>query len=251
MSNLELWESLETTDTQYTRKMTTGAKLTSIDPMYQIKKFTDKFGQCGKGWGFTVTYSELIEGARMMSDAHRDGDGHPIDFGPSKVHTARIELWYLDGSERCTIEGTGHTPYLTLTKNGPTTDMEYEKKSITDALTKAMSMLGMSADVRMGQFDNPDYVAGLQLEEAIEGSVEDEAAKIKQRQDYDDWYTKTLELCRTAVSMHELEVVYTSSMLRVKGQGTADQVTEFTNAKNERGRELVKAQREQQQEVPA
>jgi hypothetical protein len=242
ISNLEWWDQLEVTDTTYTKKMDTGAKLTSINPEYQIKKFTELFGPCGRGWGFTVTHSEIIEGAVMSKREIVDADGAPINFGPCKVHTARVELWYESPEGEAgkhTIEGTGHTPFVYMTSHGPTTDMEYEKKSITDALTKAMSMLGMGGDVRMGLFDDSEYVADLQRTEAIEGAVDKEAEMIKQRQNYDDWLEQTAGLVRTSLGMHELEVIFKSSMVRLEKQGSAADKKKLNDAKNARARELM------------
>jgi len=244
--NLTWWDELEVTDTAFTKPMTTGAKLTSINPEYQIKKFTELFGPCGKGWGFTVTHSEIIEGAPMMKREITNDDGSPINFGPSQVHTARVELWYKSDGETHKIEGTGHTPFVYMTQYGPTTDMEYEKKSITDALTKAMSMLGMGGDVRMGMFDDSEYVANLQRTEAIEGAVDKEAEMVRQRQEFIYWYDKTFALASTATSMHELEVIFKSSMVRLENQGTAEQITEFKTVKNRRARELMANAKEQE-----
>ena len=251
MSNLEMWEALETTDTAFTKKMDTGAKLTSISPMWQIKRFTEKFGQCGKGWGFTVTYSEIVDGGPMMKDKIKDEHGNPRNFGPSKIHTARVELWYNDNGTRYTIEGTGHTKFVYMTNYGPTTDEEYEKKSITDALTKAMSMLGMSADVRMGLFDDHNYVAELQRNEAIEGAEDKMAEKVKQSQEFEEWLKTTIELMTSSKQMRELKVIFESGEIRVKAQGTAAQHKVFVDAKNTVGKALMKAEREANAEQPA
>lgn len=246
-SNLAWWDTFEVTDTKYTKKMTTGSKLTSINPEYQVKRFTELFGPCGKGWGFTVTHSEIIEGALMTNNA-LDDTGRVIYFGPCKIHTARVELWYMDEDKKHTIEGTGHTPFVYLTKTGLfITDMEYEKKSITDALTKAMSMLGMGGDIRMGRFDDSEYVANLQRNEAIDGAVDKKAEMIKQRQEFDEWFLQTLELMRTATSMHELEVLFKSQGIRVGSQGSDEEKATFKEVKNQRVLEL-KAEKQEQAE---
>ncbi len=249
--SLELWDLFEKTDTAFTKRQDTGAKLTSINPEYQIKKFTEHFGPCGVGWGFELVSSEMIEGAAMVSRKIEGNDGVPINFGPCLIHTAKVKLWFKmpedpavhKGAEIHSITATGHTKFVYMTQYGPTTDDEYEKKSTTDALTKAMSFLGMGGDIRMGMFDDPEYVAQLQLDEAIDGSVDREAALIEQRQEYDDWYDKTLELCRTATSMHELEVIFKSSLVRIAGQGTKDQTNKLTDSKNARATELIRAER--------
>ena len=248
--SLELWDLFEKTDTAFTKTSDEGARLTSINPQYQIKRFTEEFGPCGVDWGFDLIESFFVEGAPMMRSNITDADGKPINFGPCKVHTGRVKLWFrMEGDEAMNyITATGHTRFVYMTKNGPTTDEEYEKKTVTDGLTKAMSMLGMGGDVRMGQFDDPEYVTQLQLEEAIEGSVDKEAALVEQDQDYREWFDKVHELAKTATGMHELEVIFKSSMVRIKGQGTKEQVEIFTNTKNARATELIRAEREQQEQ---
>ena len=41
---------------------------------------------------------------------------------------------------------------------GPFTDEEAPKKSLTDALSKAMSWLGFAADIHLGRWDDNKYV---------------------------------------------------------------------------------------------
>ena len=62
-----------------------------------------------------------------------------------------------------------------------TTDGEAPKKSLTDAIKKALSMLGFSADVFLGMFDDVNYVQQLQAEQAIE-QAEDRQAEIERQQ---------------------------------------------------------------------
>jgi hypothetical protein len=45
-----------------------------------------------------------------------------------------------------------------LYKSNNSLDDEAPKKAMTDALTKAMSHLGMSADIFLGKFDDNKYV---------------------------------------------------------------------------------------------
>jgi hypothetical protein len=240
-ANLKVWDQFEVTDTRFTKPMDTGAGLTSINPEYQIKKFTEVFGPCGAGWGFTVKESFMVDGADMMNRAVKDDAGAPINFGPMKINTVRLELWYLEplSNHRCVIEGVGHTNFVSMTKYGPFTDGDYEKKSVTDALTKAMSMLGMGGDVRMGQFDNKEYVEALQREEFIEESTDKQAATLDQRNEFNEWFDKTCGLMESATGLHELEMIFKTSEIRVGAQGTPDQKEELNTTKNERARALI------------
>lgn len=231
--SLEIWDQLETTDTKFTKRMTTGAKLTSINAEYQLKKMTEVFGAAGKGWGYELLHSEFVDGHDMVQKT----DDGPVNHGPTKVHTCRVRLWYqdpLDFQRKNYIQATGHTPFIYMTTYGPHTDMEYEKKSITDAITKAMSFLGMGGDVRMGLFDDNEYVSELQREEAIDQAVDKEAETIKQRQEFEEWYAKCVEHMQNATDVRVLEIIYKPGKIRVAKQGTPDQIIIFDQTKTEK-----------------
>ena len=53
--NMDLWNSLAESDMKYLKKVSFGSrKFTSIDPQYQIRKMTEKFGPVGP-----VSYTHL------------------------------------------------------------------------------------------------------------------------------------------------------------------------------------------------
>ena len=56
-------------------------------------------------------------------------------------------------------------------------DDEAPKKALTDAMTKAFSHLGVSADVFLGMFDNSKYVAA--MKEKFNGTTAAEGIKVK------------------------------------------------------------------------
>ena len=65
-----------------------------------------------------------------------------------------------------------------LYKKAGTLDDEAPKKALTDAMTKAFSHLGVSADVFLGLFDNNKYVAT--MKEKFNGkATKDEGIKAK------------------------------------------------------------------------
>lgn len=245
---MELWEQIDTTDPRYTKKMTSGARLTSINGEYQMKRMTELFGPCGLGWGYEIKSSDLL-------------DGGPIDGNPELpsilLHTMHVMLWYREPHSlstytgesgiheigKCHVEGIGHTSFrYGATRDGQRgamVDLEYEKKSLTDALTNAMAKLGMAADVRMGMFDERDYVEGLKDEIAIEEAGDAEAEAASQRHDFEDWYAAHLDLIKTAGSIREMEILYKGARPRVERQGTAEQKDAHRTAKDVRFRELA------------
>lgn len=263
-SNLDYWLQLDITDPERTSKSDYGAKLTSINGVYQFKKMTATFGPCGIGWGYDVIEERMDDTgplfARTYDTSARkpvpllDGDNHPIPLGINgQLHTMRISLWYvrpIRGSEvtqeetsvddRCYIEGIGHTPYRFMNNNDtfPNIDQEYLKKSMTDALTNAMAKLGMSADVRMGLFDNDEYVQGLRDEAAIEAADDSDAEIARQRHEFEDWLAAHFELLGTAGTVRELEILFKGARPRIERQGTKEVQDEHTTTKNTRFKEL-------------
>lgn len=144
--NLAIWQKVETTDPKYTKPITgRGYNGTSTNATYLVKKATSVFGPCGIGWGVTVLNEGLLEGA----------DG-------SKVHRVHIRLWYMLDGKRGEVEHFGQTDFCGKRKSGQWfTDEEAPKKSMTDAMLKALSMIGFAADIHLGQYDDNKYVATL------------------------------------------------------------------------------------------
>lgn len=141
-TNLELWEKVEKTDPNYTKKANVGGnKITSIAPQYQIKQATEQFGTYGRTWGFKdikLDYSLAL---------HAD----------LVVFTG---VFYYPEGEFPIINS------IKLYKDNAKTkiDDDFAKKIETDALTKALSKLGFNADVFMGRFDDERYVSQLREE---------------------------------------------------------------------------------------
>jgi hypothetical protein len=130
--NKKYWDQLKTTDPRFTKKINKGfGELTTIDPMWQIGKMTEVFGPCGIGWGWDCKYT----------------------YTDSMVF-AEITIW-LD----CKSQNYGPVSSVqSLHKSNGKLDDECTKKAMTDALTKALSHVGVSADVFLGMHDNSKYV---------------------------------------------------------------------------------------------
>jgi hypothetical protein len=151
---LELWESVCETDPAYTKefKRSGGFVGTAINATYLMRRATEKWGPCGTGWGWEIVEERILDGGPITTK-----DGH--NLGTEKVHVIRLQLWYRDGE--CTRKlppHFGQTTFVGSNKYGAFTDEEAPKKSLTDALTKSLSMLGFAADVHLGLFDDNKYV---------------------------------------------------------------------------------------------
>jgi hypothetical protein len=152
--NNALWSRVEKTDPKYTKQFSRsgGFKGTATNATYLAMKATQTFGPCGIGWGINVLSEQFVEGA-------------PLDGGVrAVVHKLHVRLWYILDGVRGEIEHFGQTDFVYSTKSGLRTDEEAPKKSLTDAMSKCLSLLGFSADIHMGRYDDNKYVASLQDE---------------------------------------------------------------------------------------
>lgn len=147
--NMKLWASVEKTPPEHTKQITGKAyQGTSPKPHYLIRKATEVFGPCGIGWGFTIVDERVEEGA-----------------GGEKMHIARVRVWYEWQGKRGEVEHVGGTQFSGMRNSGKAfTDEDAPKKSVTDALVKAMSMIGFAGDIFMGRYDDSKYVAELKSE---------------------------------------------------------------------------------------
>jgi len=152
--NLSIWNTVERTDPAHTKNFSRGGgfKGTAISPIYLAQKATEVFGPAGIGWGMEVADEQMLEGAPLL-----DANGAVIAY--EKIHCLRVKLWYKFGDEIGEVQQYGQTTFIGKNKFGFFTDEEAPKKSLTDAMTKCLSLLGFSADVHLGRFDDNKYIA--------------------------------------------------------------------------------------------
>jgi hypothetical protein len=164
MDNLDLWNAVERTDPSHTKAITGKAyQGTSPKPHYLVRKATETFGPCGIGWGFEIADEKLLDGALL----------DPGFF--ERIHMARVRVWYEWDGKRGTIEHVGQTVFCGKRKDGkPFTDEDAPKKSVTDALVKALSMIGFAGDIFMGRFDDSKYVNDVRREIADQSRAGDD-----------------------------------------------------------------------------
>ena len=137
-TNMDIWKKLGRTNPKYTKNFNKfGTELTTIDPMYQLMMMTDLFGPVGEGWSYHVNYTytdKCVFAEVTIRYCVRKQDSNPwYKYGP----VSSVQALYK--------------------KNGGLDD-EAPKKAMTDAMTKAFSHLGMSADVFLGLFNSNKYV---------------------------------------------------------------------------------------------
>jgi len=148
---MKVWNAVQQTDPKYTKGFKKGGGFsgTAINATYQIRRATELWGPIGGKWGYEVVTSEYVKGA--------DND---------IIHVLMIKFRHPDGA----FDVFGQTTFAGANKNGKFTDEEAPKKSLTDAITKGLAMLGFSADVFLGLYDDNKYVNDLR-QQAAQGVV--------------------------------------------------------------------------------
>jgi hypothetical protein len=138
--NLALWNRLKRTNPKATKPYR-GATFsgTQIDPYWRYLMMTDTFGPCGKGWGYEITDPIITDGMMFIG----------------------AKVWYSnpENGEKywSGMQYGGDTLFKTRKDGTKTPNDECAKMAVTDAVGKALSLLGLGADVYTGQFDDSKY----------------------------------------------------------------------------------------------
>ena len=233
MSNMEIWDSLFKTDPAYTKPgKVNGMMITSISPMYVIRALTEKFGPAGEGWGYTIIEERFDDGAPIF-----DKETKQLVCN-EKLHTVLLEGWYRIKGEVVKLpQQFGHTPYIYRSKYGPISDLEAPKKSVSDALKKSFSMIGVGADIFLGMFEDPAYVEYVANESALAKADDKDAEAMKQKEEYEEWRSSHLKTFSESVTKNEANKLFTliaRKMERHNDQGGLRKLNEIKNELAER-----------------
>lgn len=140
--NLKIWDQFADIDPKFTKPITgKDYSGTSANPQYMIKCLTELFGPIGIGFGWDVV-AESIE-----------------RFGDTAIHWCRIDFWHTDRAN--TFQAYGQTKMAYMTRGGNAylkVDEDAPKKSLTDAVTKAASQVGIASNIFLGRWDDSKYV---------------------------------------------------------------------------------------------
>ncbi|MTC34904.1 hypothetical protein GKR67_09790 [Providencia alcalifaciens] len=222
--HLSIWKRVQRTDARFTKPLEgMGFTGTSINSTYMFMRATEIFGPIGEGWGYEVIEEKFIDGKPLVEPVLdernkqvatkflRDSDG---SLFCEQNHSLKIKFWYnTERGLRGEFESYGATPYRYQTNYGIKVDGEVIKKSLTDAIKKALSMLGFSSDVFMGMHDNPEYVASNKLEYEIKAATDNAEDTTRVRKELDEKFTRHTETMRSAVTANELRGI-TSTLTR-------------------------------------
>ena len=137
MENLEIYNKVKSVPKDAQKEIFGGRLkgMTDIKPQWRIQKMTEIFGVCGIGWKF-----EIID----IKYSEKDEKKQQCCF-------VKINLYVkVDNKWSDAIPGIGGSSFIALEKNGLYLSDECEKMALTDALSVAMKMIGVGADVYMG-----------------------------------------------------------------------------------------------------
>lgn len=112
-----------------------------INPQWRYKAMTETFGIVGMGWKFTVD--------KMWTEPAANGE--TMAFVNVSVYVN------IGGEWSQAIPGTGGATLIVSESKGMYNDDDAYKKATTDALSTAMKMLGVAADIYMGLWDGAKY----------------------------------------------------------------------------------------------
>jgi len=140
MENLAHWDRFADIDPKFTKAITGKPyKGTSPNPQYVIRCLTEMFGPVGQGFGWDIVAEDFTP------------------LGGETLHWCRIKFWHTDRAN--TFDSYGQTKACYTTNAGKVmVDEDAPKKSLTDAIIKAASHIGIGANIFLGRWDDQKYV---------------------------------------------------------------------------------------------
>ena len=147
--NLSAWNSFSKPPPSFLKKIGGGrlAGKSDINPQWRYKAMTEQYGPCGIGWKFEIV--------RFWTEK---GDGGEV-FAFSQINLFTLTPQSKD-CVRCwsaPIPGIGGSMLIAAEKGGLHNNDEAFKMATTDALGTAMKMLGVAAEVYLGNWDGAKY----------------------------------------------------------------------------------------------
>lgn len=142
--NMRIWDAVKRPPPEALKTINGGrlSGMTDVKPQWRYQAVTELFGPCGIGWKFEIV--------RLWTEP--GSDGQVLAF-------AHINL-FIPGNENkwaVPIPGIGGSMLITKESKGLHNSDEAFKMAITDALSTAMKMLGVAADIYSGMWDGGKY----------------------------------------------------------------------------------------------
>ncbi len=137
--NTKLWDTLKRVPPDQLKQFSRsgGFKGTAIKPMWSFHRMTEIFGPVGKGWGINEpTFTTVPAGDEILV-------------------FCIVSVWHEEAAQA--VYGVGGDKVRVVQSNGPRNDDEAFKKAYTDAITNALKLIGVGADIHMGLWDGNKY----------------------------------------------------------------------------------------------
>lgn len=141
--NLKVWNSFNQPPQTALKTIAAGRMKgkSDINPQWRYKAMTDTFGIVGIGWKFTID--------KLWTEAGANNE--VMAFANVSVYVKA------DGQWSDAIQGNGGSTLVAKESSGMHNSDEAFKMAITDALSTALKMLGVAADIYMGMWDGTKY----------------------------------------------------------------------------------------------
>lgn len=117
--------------------------MTDVNPQWRYQAMTEQFGPCGLGWKYKIDKMWTEQGC----------DGEVLAFTQVSVRVFVHDVW------SAPVVGVGGNHLVTKEKAGLRNNDECWKMALTDALSVALKMFGVAADIYAGLWDGSKYVA--------------------------------------------------------------------------------------------
>jgi len=142
--NLKIWNKLKQPPASALKTIKGGRLkgMTDVNPQFRYQTMTETFGLCGVGWKYDIEKLWLETAGEQV-----------CAFAEIKLYTRSTleDVW------NDPIPGIGGSMLVAKEKHGPYVSDEAYKMAVTDALSVAMKMIGMAADIYAGLWDGSKY----------------------------------------------------------------------------------------------
>jgi len=152
--NMEIWDKVRQPPRDALKTITGGRLrgMTDINPQWRYEVLTEIFGPCGVGWKYEVEKLWLEPGSDEQITAFAKVNFY---YRTENIEAAGFVKQWSDP-----IPGIGGSLFIAKEQSGLRTSDEAYKMAVTDALSVALKMLGVAADIYAGKFDGSKYKNG-------------------------------------------------------------------------------------------
>jgi len=143
--NMKIWDALKTPPKDALKEIKGGRLkgFTDVNPQWRYEAMTKQFGSCGIGWKYEVEKLWTEEGS----------DSQVFAFAEIRLYIRDINEGDGRGSWSAPIPGVGGSKLVAQESSGLYSSDEAYKMAITDALSVALKMLGVAAEIYRGTWD--------------------------------------------------------------------------------------------------